>query len=312
MVSLRAARLILTVIAVLFIGGCAASPPPLPADPAAVRAALSTPDFLPGITTAQWPDGGRSAADALSWIATDATSENDEKATAAGQSAHAVASYLAQQQLELAHIPTGPFNLRKKSLGALNPQLTQGFAHILEPFQPNLVGDATRTRGFDPLDATANDHAAARRVFAVLDTDTAAGTAFNQAAYRNAEGYLRAFGEDSVRSPQPDSTPFAYAALLYGVVAGGAELAGNSDIHVYGEQEAADIAAHTIAAARGARPGDLPAKFFTPAGVLMPPDQIPDADRIDYSEQLQLYLSRIPGIAKVILRFESLFGQGAG
>ena len=178
MVSLRAARLILTVIAVLFIGGCAASPPPLPADPAAVRAALSTPDFLPGITTAQWPDGGRSAADALSWIATDATSENDEKATAAGQSAHAVASYLAQQQLELAHIPTGPFNLRKKSLGALNPQLTQGFAHILEPFQPNLVGDATRTRGFDPLDATANDHAAARRVFAVLDTDTAAGTAF--------------------------------------------------------------------------------------------------------------------------------------
>ena len=307
--------LALTISAFLTITGCAPTTPQLPSDPAGTRAVLTSaaaPDFVRSITTAPWPDGGQAAADALAWIATDATSDDSQQATTAGASAHAIASYLALNQPELAHIPTGMFNLRKKSLGELNPQLTKGFARILEPFQPNLVGDASRTRGFESLTNAPHDYSSARHLFAVINTDTSAGNQFVAAAYRDAQSYLRVFGEDSVHTSAPDSTPFAYAALLFGVVYGGAQLAGNTGIRTYSEQEAEDLASYTIAAARGAGPGDLPPKFFTPAGALKPPDQIPDADRIDYSEQLHLYLSRDPGIAKAVLRFASLFRQGAG
>src|SRR5262245_2020892 len=122
---------------VVSLAGCGRAPE-LPADDAATYQMVTGGDgqqFLRHISSHDWDDGGKAAADRLSWIARDARSADEAAARRAGEAAHAIATFLAENRDELSALPAGWFGLRHRPVGELNPELVRGYASALTPFQ---------------------------------------------------------------------------------------------------------------------------------------------------------------------------------
>ncbi|MFE3188361.1 WXG100 family type VII secretion target [Nocardia sp. NPDC059240] len=113
----------------------------------------------------------------------DAASTNRFQQVQAGESAHALAQYLGDNEDKLFDLtgsqgPLGDFP--KGSLGEANPEIARALSRTIGNYIPNMVGfdGGLDTGGFDPLSSRQ-----ARNVFAVIDTDHAAAEYFNKAAY---------------------------------------------------------------------------------------------------------------------------------
>jgi hypothetical protein len=78
-------------------------------------------------------------------------------------------------------------------LGENDNELIQGYALALAPFQAALVGDVKSVRGFRII-GDGLDLSSARRVFAVIDTNTQAADGFKDTAYQRVHDYLRTYG----------------------------------------------------------------------------------------------------------------------
>jgi hypothetical protein len=119
--------------------------------------------------------------------------------------------------------------LQHRPVGQLNPDLVQGYALALAPFQGALVGDVKSVRGFRII-GDGLDLSSARRVFAVIDTNTQAGDGFKDTAYQRVHDYLRTYGH-AVASRNADGlVALRAAADLAGMVAGGQRESSNGAI----------------------------------------------------------------------------------
>ena len=245
-------------LAALLFAGCAPSAPELPADtsPAAVASKLTDSGgaaFLREISMYSWPDDGRRAAELFSWIATDADSPDPESASRAGRSAHAIASALADDFVDL------------KNLAGGNPDLLRAFSSALIPFQGAMVGEVSGTTGFEPLDDLRSNLPQTAKLFGVLAD---AGNGFGDAARQRARVYQKAYGAT------PGSDDLNRAVQLLGLVAAGDRLAGHadSDLNVGKVESAAKwaILAQTVHGGSA----HIDARYFNPDGTLMAPEQV--------------------------------------
>ena len=281
---------ILVLLAVLV--GCGRAPG-LPADDAATYQLLTGAngqDFLRQISFHAWDDGGKSAAERLSWITRDAQSLDAGAAERAGLAAHAIATFLADNRDELARISAGWFGLQHRAVGQLNPALVNGYASALIPFQGALVGDVKSVRGFSII-GDGLDLSSARNVFAVIDTNADAGKRFNEAAYERVRGCLQTYAEAVVSKDVDNLVDIRHAADLAGVVEGGQRKSGNSAVDTRRAQYSINWAGYELAAAMGARPGgpDIPDQYFTADGRLKRPDEVSVNDLPRFATALEIF-----------------------
>lgn len=307
------------VLAALFFLSAALSAcsraPNLPADNAATYQTLTGSDgqeFLRTISSHDWEEGGEAAAALFSWIERDAHSADDAAAERAGEAAHAIATFLIENEEHLLRLPAGSFGLQRRPVGELNPELVRGYAMALTPFQRALVGDTGGVRGFTTIE-DGGDFSSARKVFAVIDTNTQAGNDFNDAAYQRARDYLQTYAEAVASGRSDGLVELRSAAELAGVIAGGQRESGNPAIRTPTAQNGINWAGFEVAAALGTRPGgsDIEDRFFTPEGDLKSPEQVSANDLETYSTALQNFAFHhgLPGLGS---DFRNWYDAGAG
>jgi len=271
----RIAVLLLTILAWTMVS-CGGGPPSLPADdsPASVHDVLTGTggqDFLYEVSTYHWDDGGAAAAKLFEWIGTEATSTDPRVAGRAGESAHALASFLSNRGENLLDIKTGVFGLSRSTVGALNPSLLRAYGAALTPFQGAMVCDTRPVKGFDTLaDPCEAAVSAAKPVFAALNTDPETASAFADAAYARMDRYLQLFVENdpaSVSNPFPSA--LSYVGRLLGLVTIGAT---HSDVIPPTIEQESTQAGYLVAKALLVKDPSLrfPAKFLANGSVMSP------------------------------------------
>jgi hypothetical protein len=257
---------------------CGSSPPALPSDssPAAVHDLLTGTggqDFLHAIATYDWDDGGARAGALLGWIGRDATSADPAVATRAGQSAGAIAQFLAKNGDQLQKVPSGLFGTSDEAVGARNPELTRAFASTVTPFLAAIVCDGRGTMGFTPLDPECGRSVeAAKPLFTVLNTEHQAGQTLTDAATAEVDRQVQAFADaDPLNYADPALNGLAYAGRLLGLAAVGAEKSGIPARSLHDE---VDQAYYVIAKARIAKNHDAVWPEFMENGQLMSPAEV--------------------------------------
>jgi hypothetical protein len=290
----------------------------MPADDSATYQLLTGPsgqEYLRQISSHDWDDKGAAAAATLSWIARDAQSADATAAQRAGEAAHAIATFLADNKDELLQLSAGWFGLQHRAVGQLNPALVKGYASALIPFQGAIVGDVKPMRGFEII-GDGIDLSSARNVFAVIDTNTEAGKTFNEfneAAHQRVRGYLRTYAAAAVSKDVGNLVDLQHAADLAGVLAGGQRMSGNSAIDTRRAQYWINWAGYELAAAMGARPGgpDIPDQYFTPDGRLKAPDQVSANDLDGFVTALDIFTFNhgFPGLGS---DFQRWYDDAAG
>jgi hypothetical protein len=286
----KVAALVVLLALGVTIGACSRAPA-LPTDDAATYQRLTGsdgPQFLQQITSHEWDDGGAAVAARIAWIARDAQSGDDTAAQRAGKAAHAIATFLTENEAELSRLPAGWFGLTHRPAGELNPKLVRGYASALTPFLGALVGDVKNIRGFSVI-GDGIDLSSARNIFAVIDSNTEAGNEFKDAAYQRVREYLRTYAEAIVRRNADNLVALQHAADLAGVVQGGQRKGGNASIETQTAQRWINWAGFEVAAALGARPGDpdIPDEYFMPDGTLKAPDQVSANDLDGFATALE-------------------------
>ncbi|MEW2477974.1 hypothetical protein AB0876_00115 [Mycobacterium sp. NPDC049093] len=287
-------------MALLALVGCnSRAEPTLPSDtdPATISDRVNRadgPEFLRDITSAEWPDDGRRAAELFVWIPRDAHSTDRTAATRAGQTAHAIASFIADNKGEPVNTPA-------------NPPVWQAFARSLGPYVGAMVGDATGVEGFDSLDGPGSQMRRTAALFAAMTKDNDANQVLIDAVSERAHGYEVAFAKAAVAEPlladrgAAQQADLLRAATLRSLVATGAHLAGKrpppTPAHAQTEL-AYQVAVLT------ARPDDphINDGFFS-GGRLLPPSDIAEADWSIYDTQLTVYLTPWPRINDAIRQF---------
>ncbi|MGC0363711.1 hypothetical protein ABH922_001695 [Rhodococcus sp. 27YEA15] len=133
---------------------------------------------LTHLFTRDWNDDGRAVSGLTQWIGPDATHPDPAVAERAGTSALALAHNLADGKSTFLDIP----GLGDRSIGEVNPALTQSIGAAMTPYIGNLVGlapDQTGTLGFENLDTYDNRFANAKSLIAIIDSDPEAAAGFN-------------------------------------------------------------------------------------------------------------------------------------
>jgi len=237
-------------------------------------------DFLESVSTYAWDDRGAATSELIDWVAPDAASPDERTAARAGETAAALARFLADRNSSLQAVDSGFLGSDVTTVGKLNPQLTQGLATALGPFQGAMVCDPRGVTGF-PLLETPCEAAVlkARPIFAALSTDPSAYAFFADEAHERVDGYLRTYADNDptdVANPLPSA--LSYAGRLLGLVAAGARTAPNSPIEPPNMDDEILQARYVMVRAMLARnqalsfPGD-----YIRNGELLTPDEVRDA-----------------------------------
>jgi hypothetical protein len=297
------AAFVVTALLALVIGCTSTSEPalPPPSDVAAAADRVTAPDgqaFLRDITSASWDDDGRRAAEIFAWIPQDAQSSDRLAAARAGETAHAIASFLADERESIADAPA-------------NPALWQALTKGLIPYLGAMVGDETGVAGFEPLDGLESQMRRTASVFAAIAGHADPHTLFTDAASERANSYETAFAKSAVSQP-----PFAdrgiaqrdlqQAARIRGLIAAGVHLADPESKRPTPTRAQTHVAYQV--ASLTARPGDphIDPAFF--AGMrLKSPGEISDKDWSIYDSQLTVFLAPWPQILDAIEQFGRIY-----
>ena len=175
--------LVMAALLALVVGCTSHGEPELPAntDTAGIADRTTGPDgqtFLREITTASWNDDGQRAAELFAWIPRDAQSTDRSAATRAGRTAHAIASFIADEKDSIAGAPA-------------NPALWQAYAQSLVPYLGAFVGDESGVTGFAPLDGLNSQMRRTAAVFAAMARNSDANRIFADAASQRAHAPLK-------------------------------------------------------------------------------------------------------------------------
>jgi hypothetical protein len=289
------------VVFALVLAGCGTHEPALPpaSDNDKIHDLLVGPgrdEFLSGLSSYAWPDGGARAGKLFDWIVPDSASANTAVASRAGQTAHALAAFLGSHESALLNISTGWLGMKHRTLGALNPKLTQSYASALIPFQRALACDPTAPSGFAQLDKScAAAIPTARSVFILINTDGKAAKIFTDAAYGNMDSLIKRFAQGLIDPTNHFDEGPRIAGTLLGLVHAGADQSKVDAPTVQSEENRANYLTASIVIPRGTNPG-LPPEYFS-NGQLMSPDEIshqigPHA-LAGYYASLALYLRNV-------------------
>lgn len=302
--TFRLSLVIVTLLALVF--GCTShDEPELPSntDVAAVVERVTGPrgqDFLRDITSASWGDDGRRAADLFAWVPRDAQSTSRAAADRAGKTAHAIASFLADNREALAGTPA-------------NSALWQAFSQSLAPYAGAMIGDDSGVAGFEPLDSPGSQMRKTASMFAAIAKRGEAGKPFTEAASARAQSYEQVFAKAAVAEPllanRGDAAqPLLRAASLRSLVATGAYLADPGLEKPAVARAQTELAYQVVSLT--ARPGDphINPEYFKD-GRLLSPSEIPDADWSIYDAQLWVYLATAPRILDAIQWFGRAFDE---
>ena len=297
--------LVMAALLALVVGCTSHGEPELPAntDTAGIADRTTGPDgqtFLREITTASWNDDGQRAAELFAWIPRDAQSTDRSAATRAGRTAHAIASFIADEKDSIAGAPA-------------NPALWQAYAQSLVPYLGAFVGDESGVTGFAPLDGLNSQMRRTAAVFAAMARNSDANRIFADAASQRARTFEAAFAKAAVAEPASADRGEAQrnllqAARLRSLVATGAYLAdpkSDKPAVAYAQTELAyQVASLT------ARPGDLhiDPNYFGNNGRLLSQSEIPDDSWSLYDSQLTVYLAPWPAINDAIRQFGRAYG----
>ena len=178
--------------------------------------------FLWDVAANQWTDDGAAARTLTDWVDDAANNDNPVMDRMAGETAFAIADFLGDGHDRLTNLYLWP-----PTVGQLNPELVQGYAEALAPYQEAMVGDhRERVPGFGPLDGQADgNYEHARKIFAIINSDPTAASFFNEQAYQSILEYQQVT-RDAVLSPGPaDGVANSLAGRMLGVINGGADLA---------------------------------------------------------------------------------------
>lgn len=292
--------LVTAALSTLLLAGCTGRAlPQLPpsSNSVAVADRLTGPDgdkFLGDVVSASWSDGGREAAQVFAWIPQDALSTDEAAAVRAGSSAHAVASYIADNRQSVAGLPA-------------NPALWQSLSRVLIPYLGAMIGDATEVAGFEPLDGPRSQMRRTSALFAAMDKDPDAIRALTDAASQRAKNYGASFAASAVADPATADRGDAQrqlnlAARLRSLVDTGAHLADPEREAPAPAHAQTEIGYQVVSLT--AKPGDphIDARFFR-AGRLLSPSEIPESEWSLYDSQMTVYLAPWPRILDAIRQF---------
>jgi hypothetical protein len=259
---------------------------PPASDSAAVAARVTGPDgqtFLREITTAAWDDDGRRAAELFAWIPRDAASTDHAVATRAGQTSHAIATFLSENRDVTKDAPA-------------NPALWQSFSQSLIPYLGAMVGDDTGIADFAPLDGLNTPMSKTVSLFAAMSKDADVSKHFTDAAAARAHTYEAEFAKLALALPFSADMGEAQKVLLQA-----ARLRAIVDASVRVINPQADIpwalrmteVSYQVASLT-VRPDDphINTEFFRD-GRLLPPDEIAKTDWSIYDTQLGVFSSTL-------------------
>jgi hypothetical protein len=293
-------RVALALTAIIGLVSCTSHhEPELPStsDTAAIAGRITGPDgqtFLREITTAAWDDDGRRAAELFEWVPRDAASTDPAVATRAGQTAHAVGAFLADNRNELTSAPA-------------NPALWQSYSKSLTPYIGAMVGDPTGTRGFEQLDEINSDLSRTASLFATMTKDAQANRAFIDAAAALAHTLESAFAKAAVADPVRPATDDAVeglmrAAYLRALVDTGRYLADPKSPRPTPRLAQTELKYQIVSLT--ARPTDphINSEFFK-NGRLLSLQDIAKTDWSIYDNQLSTYLVAYPQIRAMVNEF---------
>jgi hypothetical protein len=296
--------LVIAALLALLVGCTSDEEPELPShtDVSAIADRVTGPDgqnFLRQIVSASWDDGGRRAGELFGWIPRDAGSTDQVTATRAGQTAHAIASFLADERDISAGTPA-------------NPALWQAFAQSMVPYLGAAVGDESGVSAFAPLDGLDSQMRRTAALFAAMTKEPDANRIFTAAASDRAHTYEAAFAKAAVAEPLSADRGDAQrdllrAARLRGLVAAGAYIADPESEKPTAAHAQTELAYQV--ASLSARPDDphINPEFFK-GERLLPPSQIADVDWSIYDSQLTVFLAASPQILEAIQQFGRVYG----
>ncbi|MCV7280834.1 hypothetical protein H7J88_14385 [Mycolicibacterium flavescens] len=272
-------------------------------DPAAVVDRVSGPDgqrFLLEITSASWEDNGRRAGELFAWIPRGAQSDDPATSARAAETAHAIASFLADDRDQIADSPD-------------NPALWRSFTDSLIPYLGAMVGDDRGIAGFAPLDGLESPMRRTASLFAAMTKDSEANRAWVDAADAKALEYEQAFAKAAVAEPLLADRGVAQrdllrAARLRSLVATGDHLTNPESPTPI--STAGEIEIKYQVAALTARDDDphINEEFFRD-GRLLPLSDIPDSYRSIYDSQLTVYLTPWPRIREAVAQFGRTYNR---
>ena len=300
-------RVAIVIAACFTAAGCATSTPSLPSSntPAAVR------DFVTGengradlekISSHAWEDHGSAAAAYFTWIPRDSNAPDAPAATVAGESAFALAAFLADEQDQLASIGHGFLHLRHSSIGALNPNLVAAYASALVPFQGAMVGSDAGVHGFAPVKGVdVDDYSGVIGIFAAIASDPASGEKFNKSGYDQAWTIVSGAAATGCRNAASarSSTPVLNrAGALAGSIAAAVQRPGAAKLAVLSLGEADNEATLTVARECLAGDPNPPAsvKRFMDGSALFTLEQVSqrlgEAGMTEYYNSLESYVGQ--------------------
>ena len=300
-------RVAIVIAACFTAAGCATSTPLLPSSntPAAVR------DFVTGengradlekISSHAWEDHGSAAAAYFTWIPRDSNAPDAPAATVAGESAFALAAFLADEQDQLASIGHGFLHLRHSSIGALNPNLVAAYASALVPFQGAMVGSDAGVHGFAPVKGVdVDDYSGVIGIFAAIASDPASGETFNKSGYDHAWTIVSGAAATGCRNAASarSSTPVLNrAGALAGSIAAAVQRPGAAKLSVLSLGEADNEATLTVARECLAGDPNPPASVqrFMDGSALFTPEQVSqrlgEASMTEYYNSLESYVGQ--------------------
>lgn len=302
--------------------GCSEPPPPpaLPADPSptSVRDLTTGPDgadFLYDISVYDWPEGGDEPADLFTWIdgATRFADNNPQAAETAGETASALAAFLADDYPRLADIDNSG-----QSLSERNPDLVEAYRTALVRYQLAMIGAQDESvRGFAPLDGAESDMSRSSDVFALLfmpGGDAFRARLFGDIASEKASALVSEYV--SALAPPYQTTevgPLLTAAALYGTIAAAVEQADNPDLRGTSAPMVRATVAHAIAQKLldGDAPAPFPERFVADFGTLYPPETVAeiggDSALSEYADALGAFLDTQGVIGRDLASFDKRY-----
>ncbi|WP_319458339.1 hypothetical protein [Mycobacterium sp. RTGN4] len=256
---------------------------------------------LLAISTYAWDDSGSHAAEYFQWISHDAASPDEPTATAAGESAHEMASFLADDQGALASIGYGFLGLRHSSVGALNPQLVGAYGQALTRFQGAMVGAGEKVPGFAPLKGVdVDDYSSVVNVFAVIASDPDAGKQFIASGYGRVDDTVRSIATTGCVDPaaaRASEPALVRVGALAGSIAAAVERPGAAKLPVKGLDEANNKSTFIIADECLARAPASAPQYLRPymdGASLLRPEQVSEqmgaAALVKYYSALESYI----------------------
>ncbi|WP_163795340.1 hypothetical protein [Mycolicibacterium sediminis] len=287
----------------LMVAGCAASKeaPTLPSEPAAVAETILSPtgqDFLRDVTGYAWDDGGRRAGASMSWIAVDAHSPDPSIASRAGETASAIAAFLADDKM-LGDPPA-------------NPELWQSYSTILAPYLGAMVDDDGGVTGFVALDDFDSPMRRTVGLFVAMSRDADAFGALATSASTRATGYEHAFAHTVAEHPSAAydfevKVGLFRAARLRAVVATAPYVAQPNSRQPTPTHEQTQVAYDVASVTARAGTDTIDRRFFGADGRLLAPDDVGTENWSVYDAQLTVYLAPLQPIIDVIRQYGRAF-----